>query len=300
MIRPALDLQDQGFESYYFIASYHALTSVRDREAMRQDTLRVAATFLALGLDPAKTTLFRQHDVPEITELAWILSCITSMGMLERSHAYKTAQVNGLDANAGLFTYPVLMAADILAFESEIVPVGRDQLQHLEIAQDLAQRFNYHFGETFKIPQPLIRENAGTVVGLDGRKMGKSYGNTIDLFLPPKQLRKLVMSIKTNSASLEDPKDPDTCNVFSLYRLLATQEEIADLASRYRAGGLGYGHAKKDLFEVLNRTLQEPRERYQHLLAHPEEIMEVLDQSAKEARAVARVVTDRVRDAVGL
>lgn len=300
MIRPALDLQDEGYESYYFIASYHALTSMRDRDAMRENTLKVAATFLALGLDPSKTTLFRQHNVPEVTELAWILNCITSMGMLERSHAYKAAQANGLDANAGLFTYPVLMAADILAFESEVVPVGRDQLQHLEICQDLAKRFNHHFGETFRIPKPLVREEAATVVGLDGRKMGKSYGNTIDIFETPKKMRKLIMSMKTDSAALADPKDPDTCNVFSLYRLVATPEQVDDLAARYRAGGIGYGHAKQELFEVLKGLLEEPRERYHYLVAHPEEILEVLEDGADRARAVAREVTDRVRDAVGL
>lgn len=298
MIRPALELQE-GHDAFYFIASYHALTTLRDREALRRHTLSTAATFLALGLDPTRSTLYRQQDVPEVTELAWILNCITSMGTLRRAHAYKAACDEGREINAGLFTYPVLMAADILALDAEVVPVGNDQNQHIEITRALAQRFNHHFGETFQLPQAMVR-NEKVLLGADGRKMGKSNGNTIDIFLPAKRLRKTLMSIATDSTPQADPKDPDTCTVFSLFQAVASPDRTADLRRRYLAGGIGYGHAKQELFEVLNEQLCEPRERYAELMEQPEVILGVLEDGAAKARDVARKVTDQVRDAVGL
>jgi len=301
MIRPALALQDEGYEAFYFIASYHALTTMRDPEALRRHTLSIAATFLALGLDPNRTTLYRQQDVPEVAELAWIFNCLTTMGTLRRAHAYKTAcGDDDSEINAGLFTYPVLMAADILAFDTDVVPVGRDQRQHIEIARGIAKRFNRLFGDTLKVPQGVIKPEVGTIVGTDGRKMSKSYDNTIGLFLPPRKLRKAVLSIATDSTPMGDPKDPETCSVFQLFKLRAPQDHIEDLRGRYLKEGLGYGHAKLELFEVLNALLDDPRTQYEDLMAHPEEILGVLEDGAAKARPVARELTDRVRYAVGL
>lgn len=298
-IRPALALQDQ-YESFYFVASYHALTSVFDREAMRRDILEVGATWLALGLDPERTVFFAQHHVPEICELSWILGCVTSKGMLDKGHAFKDAEANHRDINAGLYTYPVLMAADILMFHSNVVPVGKDQKQHVEIARDIAGRFNHAFGETLTLPDPLIQPDVATIPGLDGRKMSKSYGNAVEIFLPAKALRKKLMSIQTDSKGLEEPKDPETCNVFALHKLFATPEQSEDLARRYRAGGLGYGHAKQELFELMDAQLGEARDRYHDLLARPEQVFGVLDAGALRARAVARETMKVVRDRVGL
>lgn len=298
-IRPALALQDR-YDAFYFVASYHALTTLQDAAEMRRQILEVAATWLALGLDPTRTALFRQQDVPEVCELAWILSCVTGKGMLDKAHAFKDAEARGRELNVGVYTYPVLMAADILIFDSDVVPVGKDQKQHVEIARDIALRFNDRFGETLRLPEPLIRDEVATIPGLDGQKMSKSYGNAIEIFLPPKQLRKKIMSIQTDSIPLEEPKNPDTCNVFALYKLFASPEQTADLAGRYRAGGLGYGHAKQELFEVMDATLAESRERYFEFLAHPEPLLDVLSAGAARARAVARATVDRVRDRVGV
>lgn len=298
-IRPALDLQS-SYEAYYFIASYHALTTTHNAEDMRKAVLEVASTWLALGLDPARTCLFNQHDVPEVTELAWILSCVTGKGMLDKAHAFKDAEATGRDINVGIYTYPVLMAADILIFDSDVVPVGKDQKQHVEIARDIALRFNHQFGDTLKLPQPLIRDEVATIPGLDGRKMSKSYENAIEIFLPPKQLRKKLMTIQTDSTPMGSPLNPDTCNVFALYKLFATAEQTADLASRYRAGSLGYGHAKQELFEVMDVTLAESRERYFEFLSRPTDVREILEGGAARARAVARTTVDRVRNRVGV
>ena len=298
-IRPALALQ-QDYEAFYFIASYHALTSVHDRAALRDNRVRVAATWLALGLDPSRTILFNQHDVPELCELSWILTCLTPMGMLDNGHAFKDAVAKNTGVNAGVYTYPVLMAADILMFESNVVPVGKDQKQHVEIARDIAGTFNSKFGETFTLPEPLIQPDVATVPGLDGRKMSKSYGNTVEIFLPARDLRKKLMSIKTDSTPLGTPLNPDTCHVYALYKLFATADQAADLAARYRAGAVGYGHAKQELYEVMDSTLAGPRERYNELLAHPEQVSVVLDAGAERARAVAKKTMERVRDRVGL
>jgi tryptophanyl-tRNA synthetase len=299
MYHPALALQ-QSHEGFFFVASYHALTTMRDPEQMRAQTIEVAANWLALGLDPARSVLWAQHDVPEVTELAWILSCITSKGMMDKAHAFKDALAKSKEVNVGLYTYPVLMAADILAFDSHVVPVGKDQKQHVEMTRDMAQRFNHLYGETLVVPEPLIKKEVAVVPGLDGQKMSKSHGNAIEIFLSEKKLRKKFMSIVTDSKGVDDPKDPDTCNVFQLYKLFATEAQQADLAERYRAGGLGYGHAKQELFEVANAQLSAPRVRYEQLMANPEEVRKILDDGAVRARAVARTTLDRVRKAVGL
>ncbi len=301
MVVPALALQEQ-YATFYFIADYHALTTVRDPELLRRSTLSAAATFLALGLDvQGNATLFRQSAVPEVCELAWILSCLTSAGTLERGHAVKAAREDGREVNAGTVFYPMLMAADILLYDSHVVPVGQDQKQHVEVARDLAIKFNHHYGEgTLVVPEVLIREDVGLIPGTDGRKMSKSYGNTIPLWLPSKKLRKAIMRIVTDSRGLDEPKDPERDNVYRLYALFATPEQAADLAARYRAGGLGYGHAKQELFELMEARLAEPRARYEEWMAHPERIEEVLAAGAARARRAAEATLSRVRAAVGL
>jgi len=299
MYRPALAMQDES-ECYFFVASYHALTTVRDPVLLREQTLDVAANWLALGLDPSQSVIWAQHDVPEVTELAWILACITSKGMMDKAHAFKDAVNKGREVNIGLYTYPILMAADILAFDSHVVPVGKDQKQHVEMARDMAQRFNHLFGETLVVPAPKIRDEVATVPGLDGQKMSKSYDNTIEIFLPPKKLRKKIMGIVTDSKGVDEPKDPETCNVFGLFKLFASPAEQAELAARYRAGGLGYGHAKQALFEVVDAQLQDARAKYEHLKANPEQIEAVLSEGAAKARITARSTLDRVRSASGL
>ncbi|MCB9765787.1 MAG: tryptophan--tRNA ligase [Alphaproteobacteria bacterium] len=299
MIEPALQLQ-QTHEPFYFIASYHALTTLKDPELMRQNQLEAALTFLAFGLDPAHTALFRQQDVPEVTELAWVLGCHVNTGPLERAHAYKAARDAGKEINLGTFSYPVLMAADILIYDSTHVPVGQDQKQHVEMARDMAQAFNHHYGEVFVLPEPLIRPEVAVVPGIDGRKMSKSYGNTITLFDAPKKLRKRIMKIVTDSRGVDDPKDPDESVIFDLYKLFATPAQQAALAERYRAGGMGYGEAKQELFEVLDAFLAEPRARYHELLAHPEQVEAILRDGADRARTVARATMERVRDAAGI
>ena len=299
-IRPALALSE-SCEGYYFIASYHALTTSRDPALLRERILDVAATWLALGLDPTRTVLWTQQDVPEVTELAWILSCVASKGLLDKAHAFKDAVTKGSKfVSAGLYTYPILMAADILAFDSDLVPVGRDQKQHVEMARGMAQSLNHIYGDLLKVPEPLIQDNVAIVPGTDGQKMSKSYGNTVPLFLPPKKLRKRLMAIKTDSRSLADPKDPDTCTVFALYRLFGTPEQQADLAERYRAGGLGYGHAKQELFELMNDQLTIPRDRYNELMARPDEIRDILTNGARRAKLTAQATLNRVRVGVGL
>ncbi|MBH23460.1 MAG: tryptophan--tRNA ligase [Myxococcales bacterium] len=300
MIRPAIDLQEQ-YEAYYFVADYHALTTVHDAAKMRQSTYDVTSTFLAFGLDPERAAFFRQSDVPEVTELAWMLSCMTSMGLLERAHAYKAAKDRGEggSVNHGLFAYPVLMAADILIYDSHIVPVGKDQIQHIEMTRDMAQRFNHIFGETFVIPEASVREEVMVIPGLDGRKMSKSYDNTITPLVSKKKLKKQLMQIVTDSTPLEDPKDPDTCNVFSLYKLFSTEEEQAEMAERYRAGGYGYGHAKLALFEKVNEHVEPFRERYMEISGDHDYLEEVLREGARKARAKAREVLGRAREACG-
>ncbi|MFZ5475604.1 MAG: tryptophan--tRNA ligase [Myxococcota bacterium] len=298
-IEPALRLQREN-EAFYFIADLHALTTLHDAGQMRRYSREVAATWLAFGLDPARTTLWVQSDVPEVCELAWALGCVTGLGLLERAHAYKAARDRGEELGAGTFFYPVLMAADILAYDTDFVPVGKDQVQHVEMTRDMAAAFNTRFGEVLKLPQARVQEDVATVVGLDGRKMSKSYGNGIEVFLPPKQLRKKVMSIVTDSKGVEDVKDPDADNVFALYRLFASPEQVADLARRYRAGGLGYGHAKQELYDVMEARLGPARARFEEWMADPARLDGVLEDGASRARRVAAGVLERVRGAIGV
>ena len=250
MMRPALQLQEQG-DAYLFIANYHALTSVADAAALRQGTWDVALDFLACGLDPQRTAFYRQSDLPEVHELTWLLSNVTPLGLLERCHSYKDKLAKGIAPNHGLLAYPVLMAADILIVQANVVPVGKDQKQHVEVTRDVAIKFNNTYGDTFTIPEPSISEDVAVVPGLDGQKMSKSYGNTIEIFGDLKQAKKRIMGIVTDSRTLEEPKDPETCNVFQLYKLFATPEQQADLAAKYRAGGMGYGTAKKELAAIF-------------------------------------------------
>ena len=299
-IAPALNMQDTH-ESFYFIASYHALTTARDPKLLQERIFDVACTWLAMGLDPEKTVLWAQHEVPEVCELTWILSCVTSKTMLDQAHAFKDAVAKGKkQISAGLYTYPVLMAADILAFHAQLVPVGKDQKQHVEMAKDMAQSFNYLFSEVLTCPEPLIHNDVATIRGIDGQKMSKSYNNTVPLFLPKKQLRSLIMKIKTDSKELEEPKDPDTCLVYDLYRLFGTEEQCAALAEKYRGGNFGYGHAKQELFLLLDQKLEEPRERYNDLIKRPADVHDILKTGAKKARAIAQKTLTDVRSAVGL
>jgi tryptophanyl-tRNA synthetase len=298
-IRQYIALQDNE-QAYYFIADLHALTTVRDPELLRGYTRDAAIDLLALGLDPAQATLFRQSDVPEITELTWLLMTVTQMSLLEKCHAYKDKKARGIPADAGLFTYPVLMAADILLYDSDVVPVGSDQVQHIEVTRDVAQRFNSIYGEVLTLPQAHVLDETAKVPGVDGEKMSKSYGNVIELFEPPKKLRKRIMSIKTDSTPLEDPKDPTTCPVFALYRLFATPQQQEELAARYRAGGMGYGEAKQLLYEAAMEYFGTARERREQLEADPGALEVILSAGAAQARKKGREVLDRVRAACGL
>ena len=300
MIRPAIALQDTH-EPFYFVADYHALTTERDPVAMRRATHEITATFLAAGLDPTRAAFFRQSDVPEVTELAWLLSCVITMGELERAHAFKARKAEGTEGTAlhGLFAYPVLMAADILIYDSHVVPVGKDQVQHVEMARDMAKRFNHHFGEVLVLPEARVREEVMTIPGIDGRKMSKSYGNGIDVFVPKKQLKQRIMQIVTDSTPLEAPKDPSTCNVVALYKYFATPAQVAEMEAAYRAGGYGYGHAKLALFEALEAHVAPMRERYDALIAAPDTLEDVLRAGAAKARGVAREVLGRARERVG-
>lgn len=301
-IRPALNYQNQpNMETFYFIATYHALTTSRDATALRANTLDIAMTWLALGLDPSQTVLWAQQSVPEVCELSWILSCMTGKGMLDKAHAFKDAVAKGKKTvSAGLYTYPVLMAADILAFDTTLVPVGKDQVQHVEMARDMAKTFNHAFGDTLVLPESMVQDDVASVPGLDGNKMSKSYGNTIELFLSKKQLRKRIMTIQTDSKTMEEPKDPETCLVFDYYKLFANAEEQADLAAKYRAGNFGYGHAKQAVFEKLNELLEEPRAIYEDWKQRPDDVQDILNTGAAKARLVAQATLNRVRMNCGL
>jgi len=299
MMRPALELQEQG-EAFLFIANYHALTTVDAPGDLREWTRDVALDFLACGLDPERTTFFRQSDVPEVTELTWLLSIVTPMGLLERCHSYKDKIAKGISPVHGLFAYPVLMAADILAYQSDLVPVGKDQKQHVEVTRDIAIKFNNTYGETFKIPDVSIQEAVAVVPGLDGQKMSKSYDNHIVLFDAEKETRKRIMRIVTDSKSLEEPKDPDACNVFALYRLFASEKQVEDMAERYRAGGFGYGTAKKELFELMQTYFEPMRRKRAELAADPRYVDSVLQDGAARARQEARKTLQVARKAMGL
>ena len=299
MIRPALKLQE-SHETFYFIADYHALTTLRESPLLQEYTYDLTATFAALGMDFDRHTFYRQSDVPEVTELTWILSCVTGKGLLDRAHAFKDASTKGQEVSMGLYNYPILMAADILLYDTNFVPVGKDQQQHLEMTRDMAIRFNNTFGEALVVPEALIEDKVATIPGLDGQKMSKSYNNIIPLFAPEQTLRKAVMKMQTDSKTVEEFKDPDTCGVFALYHCFADEDEQAALAERYRAGGMGYGEAKQLCFERMNAELAEARERYDALRANPEQLEGILEAGRDKAKLVAREVLARVRNRVGL
>jgi len=299
MMRPAIELQKEG-ETFYFIADYHALTSVRNPEALRENSRQVALDFLACGLDPERAALFRQSDVPPVTELAWILSTVAPMGLLERAHSYKDKLARGLASTVGLFSYPVLMAADILIYDSDAVPVGKDQKQHIEITRDLAVKVNETFGQVFKLPEPRINPDTQVVPGLDGQKMSKSYGNNIDIFGDEKETRKRVMSIVTDSTPVEAPKDPERSTIIQLYSLFASKDELADMRERFKKGGSGYGDFKKELFEKLWEYFSPMRKRREEILRDKSYIDNVLARGAKRANGIANQVMERVRAAIGL
>lgn len=297
-IRQHIELQHEH-ECFFFIANYHTLTTVQEPDRLRQLTVDVAIDYLTLGLDPAKAALFRQSDVPEVCELAWILSTVTGRGLLERAHSYKDKTAKGIPASMGLFCYPVLMAADILIYRSNLVPVGKDQTQHVEMTQDMAGYFNTTYGEVLVRPEPRFNETA-IVPGVDGQKMSKSYGNTIDIFGEPKAMQKRIMSIKTDSTPVEAPKNPDTCTVFALLKLFATPAELAEWDRRYRAGGMGYGEAKKRLAELYEAWAAPKREARANWVARAADVERVLHDGAQRANAVAHAVMRDVRKACGI
>ena len=299
MMKPAIALQDEG-EALYFIADYHALTSVRDPDVLRENVLRAAVDFLAAGLDPERAVLFKQIGVPKVTELTWILSTVAPKGLLERAHSYKDKLARGLAPMLGLFSYPVLMAADILIYDSDIVPVGKDQKQHIEITRDLAGKMNEQFGQIFKLPEARINPETQVVPGLDGQKMSKSYGNNIDIFGDEKETRKRVMSIVTDSTPVEAPKDPAKSTIFQLYSLFASKDEIASTRERFETGGTGYGDFKKELFEKLWEYFSPMRKRREEILKDKSYIDDVFARGAKRANEVAGDVMTRVRAAIGL
>ncbi len=298
-IRQYIDLQHEE-AAYYFIANLHALTTIRDPEKLRELTLDAAVDLLALGLDPNHAVLFVQSDVPEISELYWLLVTGTSMGLLERCVSYKDKVAKGLSANAGLFTYPVLQAADILAYDSDVVPVGEDQVQHIEVCRDIAQSFNHHFGEVFRLPKAKVLDRSAKVPGTDGEKMSKSYNNTLELFGEPKAQRKQIMRITTDSRPMEEPKAPESDHLFQLYSLVARPEEVEEMAALYRRGGFGYGDVKKALADAAERYFAEPRARREDLAAHPQRVREILKDGAARARAKAGEVLRRAQSACGI
>ena len=299
MMRPAIALQAEG-EAFYFVADYHALTSLKDPAALRENSRRAALDFLACGLDPERAALCLQSDVPQVTELAWILSTVAPMGLLERATSYKDKIAHGMTASAGLFIYPVLMAADILIYDSDLVPVGKDQKQHIEITRDLAGKMNETFGEIFKLPEPRIQGAAAIVPGIDGQKMSKSYGNTIDIFGDEKEMRKRVMSIVTDSSPVEAPKDPESSTIFQLYSLFATTEETTAMRDAFQRGGTGFGDFKKQLFAKLWDFFEPMRKRRTEILADAGYIDAVLERGAQRANEEADKVMARVRAAIGL
>jgi tryptophanyl-tRNA synthetase len=306
-IKPALQMaKDSDCTALFFIADYHGLTFIQDRDEFNELSYGIAATWLALGLDPNRVVFYRQSDVPEIFELSWILSCMTPKGLMNRSHAYKAIvdknEQLGADmdtgVNIGLFTYPILMAADILLFQADKVPVGKDQIQHVEIARDIAEGFNRNYGDTFKFPNYIVDDNTAVIPGLDGRKMSKSYNNTIPLFESAEDLKKLISKIKTDSTPPNEPKDPDTSNIFLLYKEFATPDQIEELRNRY-LNGIGWGEAKQELFQVLITYLEEPRNKYNKLMAEPDKIDHILSAGAIKARAMAAPLLEKVKSKIG-
>ena len=299
-IQPAIQMAHAPQnDSFLFIADMHSLTQIKEGNVLRENTYSTAATWLAFGLDTSRVVFYRQSDVPETAELAWYLSCFFPYQRLTLAHSFKDKADRLEDVNAGLFTYPMLMAADILLYDAEYVPVGKDQLQHIEMTRDVASRYNHQMGDTFVLPEAKIDENTMYVTGTDGQKMSKSRNNFIDIFLPEKALRKQVMAILTDSKQLEDAKDPDSCNIFGIYKLLASEEEIATMRSNYEAGNYGYGHAKQALFDLIMQTFGGQRERYNYLMENRSEIDAALAAGAEKAKKVAREVLQRVRSKSG-
>lgn len=299
-IVPAIEMaKEPGNDSFLFIANMHSLTQIKNREELLANTKSTAATWLAFGIDPEKMVFYRQSDIPEVTELTWYLMCYFPYTRLSLATSFKDKADRLEDVNAGLFTYPMLMAADILLYDAEIVPVGKDQLQHLEMTRDVARRFNAQMGETFVLPDDRVQEDTMLIPGTDGQKMSKSRNNFLNIFLSDKELRKQVMTIQTDSRSLEDPKDPETCNVFALYRIIAPAQDVEQMRSNYLAGNYGYGHAKQALFETIVARFANERERYNYLMSHPDEIEAALKIGAEKARRIASNVLQRVRDKVG-
>ena len=299
-IIPAIEMANQpDNDSFLFIADMHSLTQIKDGEALRENTYSTAATWLACGLDVEKSVFYRQSDIPEVTELTWYLSCFFPYQRLTLAHSFKDKADRLSDVNAGLFNYPMLMAADILLYDAEVVPVGKDQLQHLEITRDVANRINNQIGEILIPPQAKLQDQTMYVPGTDGEKMSKSKGNIINIFLPDKQLRKQIMKIQTDSTALEDPKNPDTCNLFALYKLIASSEEIDTMRQNYEQGGYGYGHAKQAFYELIIKKFADVRERYTYFMNNKSEIDKALSLGADKARIVATDVLQRVRNKIG-
>jgi len=299
-IQPGIELSKKADnEAFFFIADLHSLTTVKDAEVRMANVYAVAAAWLAFGFDTDKNVFYRQSDVPEVCELTWYLNCFTPFPMLANAHSFKDKAENLSDVNAGLFDYPVLMACDILLYDAQFVPVGKDQKQHLEMTRDMASSFNHKFGETFVVPEALIDERVMVVPGTDGRKMSKSYNNYINIFLPDKQLRKVVMKVETDSKGLEEPKDPSTCNVFALYSLLANDAQVAGMTANYKGGNYGYGHAKQALFELIIEQYSVERKRYMELMEDKSAIDQLLKEGAAKARKVAQPVLKKVRAKLG-
>ena len=297
-MKSMFDLQAKGEDMFMFIANFHAMTTVRDGKVLREATRELALDYLACGLDPEKSLMYRQSDVPEVQELAWYLSCLTPMGLLERCHSYKDKMAHGFEATHGLFAYPVLMAADILIMNADLVPVGKDQKQHLEVTRDLAQKFNNAYGEIFKLPDAYIPDSVATIPGTDGQKMSKSYHNTIELF--DVSVKKKVMGIVTDSQPMEAKKEPDGNSIYELYKLFATEDEVAAMADAFRAGGYGYGMAKKELLSAYHRLFDPFKARRDELAKDPDSLEDILQTGAKRARAAAAPTMEKVRRAVGL
>ena len=299
-IRQFINLQSTPDQAYYFVANLHALTTIRDKAVLEENTLGVVLDFLALGLDPNKATLFVQSEVPEVSQLCWLLLTVTPMGLLERCHAYKEKKANGLTADAGLFNYPILIAADIIIYDSDLVPVGEDQLQHIEVARDVAARFNHLFGETFVLPKGYVLDNSAKVPGTDGQKMSKSYNNTIQVFEEQKQLRKKIMRIQTDSRPMEEPKNPDECPLFQLYQLFGDEQGIAELREIYAKGGFGYGMVKGLVADAAEKVFGPARERRAEWASKPKEVREILDAGAANARKKAKEVLLRAQENCGI
>ena len=299
-IMPAIQMSNQpANESFLFIADLHSLTQIKDSQVLKANTLHTAAAWLAFGLDASKTVFYRQSRVPQVTELAWYLNCFFPYQRLTLAHSFKDKADRLEDVNSGLFTYPMLMAADILLYDAHIVPVGKDQLQHLEMTRDVAHRLQAQMGDVFVIPEAKVQKDTQLIIGTDGEKMSKSKGNTINIFLPDKKLRKTIMGIQTDSTPLEEPKNPDSCNVFTLYSYLGTTSQVDDLRSKYLAGGFGYGHAKQALYELVTTKFKTERETFNDFIAHPEKVEMALQKGEEKASQVANQVLDRVRQTLG-